>query len=117
MIVKNVTQILKNIACAKKIIFLIPATCSCKNGQYVGSIIEDSVVMYGETIQERKTVATKSTSTKAVLTKFTLTNFYILQAFLSITIALLTAVGTYCYLIKYQAELSLYYLATAPLEN
>ena len=31
-------------------------------------------------------------------------NFYILLAFLLITIALLTAVSIYCYLIKYQAK-------------
>ena len=31
-------------------------------------------------------------------------NFYILLAFLLITIALLIAVGIYCYLIKYQAK-------------
>ena len=31
-------------------------------------------------------------------------NFYVLLAFLLITIALLIAVGIYCYLIKYQAN-------------
>ena len=36
-----------------------PATCSCKDSKYVGSIINDSVITYDEVIEETKTVATK----------------------------------------------------------
>ena len=36
-----------------------PATCSCEDSKYVGSIINDSVITYDEVIEETKTVATK----------------------------------------------------------
>ena len=72
-----------------------PATCSCENGKCVGSIIDDSVVLYDEIIKETKTVPTKSTSRKAVVTKYTSTNFYIFRAFLLITIALFIAYSIY----------------------
>ena len=36
-----------------------PATCSCKNGKYLASIIEDdSVITYDEIIEETKTIPT-----------------------------------------------------------
>ena len=53
-----------------------------------GSIIDDSVVMCDEIIEEIKAFPTKSASTKAVLTKCTWTNFYILLGFLLIAIGL-----------------------------
>ena len=34
------------------------AKCSCKNGKYVGSIIDDSVIMCDEIIETTKTVLT-----------------------------------------------------------
>ena len=37
-----------------------PATCSCDNGKYVGSIIDDSLIMCDEIIEETKTVPTNS---------------------------------------------------------
>ena len=52
------------------------------------SIIDDSVVMCDEIIEEIKAIPTKSASTKAVLTKCTWTNFYILLGFLLIAIGL-----------------------------
>ena len=81
-----------------------PATCSCKNGLYSGSIIGDSVIICDEIIKETKAIPAKRTSTKTVLTKCTSTNFYILLAFLSLTIALLIAVSSYCCFVKYQAK-------------
>ena len=42
-VVVNV-KIQKNIMCAKKNYIWNPATCSCKNGKYVGSIFSNSVV-------------------------------------------------------------------------
>ena len=81
-----------------------PATCSCKNGKFIGSIIGDSVVLWDEIIDTTKTVPTKSTLTKAVLTKCTSANFYSLLAFLLIAIVLLIAVSICCYLITYQAK-------------
>ena len=36
-----------------------PATCSCKNGKYIGSIIDDSVITCDEMIEEAKTISMK----------------------------------------------------------
>ena len=33
-----------------------PATCSCENGKYVGSIIDGSVIKYDKITEETKTV-------------------------------------------------------------
>ena len=74
-----------------------PATRNCKNGKYVGSIIDDSVITCCEIIE-----ATKAVSTKTVLIKSTST--IILLVFLLITISLLMAVSNCCYLIKYQVK-------------
>ena len=40
-----------------------PAACSCKNGKYVEGIIDDSVIVCDEIIEETKTVPTKIIST------------------------------------------------------
>ena len=61
----------------KKDCILNPATCSCENGKYLGSIIDNSVITCDEIIGTTKTVPTKT-----VLTKSTSTNFYILLVFL-----------------------------------
>ena len=40
-----------------------PATCSCKNGQYLAyNIIEDSVIMCDEIVEEIKTISIKNCS-------------------------------------------------------
>ena len=54
-----------------------PDTCRCKNGKYLGGIIDDSVTSCNENIDR-----TKSTSTKTFPTIITSTNFYISFAFL-----------------------------------
>ena len=36
-----------------------PATCSRKNGKYIGSIIDDSVITCDEIIEEAKTISMK----------------------------------------------------------
>ena len=56
----------------------------------------DSMIMCDEVIEE--TVPTNLNENKA---NCKMQNFYILLAFSLITIALLTAVSIYCYLIKY----------------
>ena len=33
-----------------------PATCSCKNGKYLASIIDDSVITCDQMIEETKTI-------------------------------------------------------------
>ena len=76
-----------------------PATCSCKNGKYLGSTVDDSVITCDEIIETKKAVPTKTVPTRS-----TSTNFYISLTFLSITIALLIDVSIYFYLIKYQAK-------------
>ena len=88
-------EIRKNMR-AKKIIFGIPATCTCKNGKYVGNIIGDSVITCDEIIEATKSTSTeivpaKSISKKAVPTKVISTNFFILLVFLLMTMALMIA--------------------------
>ena len=51
--------------------------------------------------EETKTIPTNFDEKKAICET---QNFYILLSFLLITIALLIAVRTYCYLIRYQAK-------------
>ena len=82
----NLNQKRNNDKCEKSY-FWNPATYSCKNGEYAGSIIGGSVVIWDKIID-----TTNSTSTKTVLAKFTLTNFYILLSFILITIAILIAI-------------------------
>ena len=71
-----------------------PPTCTFKNGKYLVITIDDSRNTCDEVIETTKTFPTKSTST----------NVYILTSYLLITIALLTAVSIYSYLIKYQGK-------------
>ena len=80
-----------------------PATCSCKNGNYLASVIDHSVVTSDEIIdaEEKKAVTTSFNEKKSACKT---RNVYILVAFLLITIALLIAVSIYCYLIKYQVK-------------
>ena len=49
-------KIWKNITCAKKDYIRNPATCSCKNGIYIGSIIVNSVITGDNIIKEGKTI-------------------------------------------------------------
>ena len=53
-----------------------PATCSCKNGKYLGSIADDSAATCDEIIATTKTVPTITFPTKS-----NWRNFYILLAF------------------------------------
>ena len=46
----------KKTPCVQKNYIWNPATYSCENGKYVASIIDDSVVICDETIEETKTV-------------------------------------------------------------
>ena len=72
-----------------------PATCNCENEKDLASIMDDSAITCGE-IMESYVEETNFNEKKATCKML---NFYI--AFLLITIALLVAVSTYCYLIKY----------------
>ena len=79
-----------------------PAKCSCKNGQYLASIMKDSTIMCDEVIESyNEGVEAKSyDETKTVSTGFNeknttcrTQNFYILLAFLLIAIALMIAIS------------------------
>ena len=80
--------------CAKKYIYIWnAATCSCKNGEYARSIIDDSVITCDEIIGTTKSTLTKIVAAKIIFYIFYI--FHILPAFLFITIALLIAVSIY----------------------
>ena len=85
----------------------IPATCSCENGKYLASIMDDSAITWEEIIESY------DEQTKTFLTNFNEKDItcrtqksYIFLAFLLITTALLIAVSIYCYLIKCRAKQS-----------
>ena len=92
----------KRHACEKDYVWN-SATCNCKNGKYLTSIMDDSVITCDEIIEER--VATNLRENK---TNCKTQNLYILLAFLLITIALLISVSIYGYLIKYREKKKIY---------
>ena len=75
------------------------------NGKYLESIMGELASICDEVIksydEEIKTIATNFNEKKVTCKT---QNFYILVAYSLITIALLTAVSIYCYLIKYWAK-------------
>ena len=73
-----------------------PATCSCRNGKYLASIMDDS-----ELVEKTRTIPKNFNEKKAI---GKMQNLYVLVSFLLITMALLIAVSIYCYLINYQAK-------------
>ena len=90
------------------------ATRSCKDGKYVESVINNSVVMRDEILPPQKIVPAEITSTKVECTS---TKCYILLVFSLFTIALLIAVNIYCYLIKYQVKQNIYSFTVTALAN
>ena len=79
------------------------ATCSCKNGRYFTSIIDNSVITLDETIDAEAKLNNEETKTvPANFKKLTCKSqtFYILLAFLFITIALLISLSNQCYLLN-----------------
>ena len=82
-----------------------PATCSCKNGKYLASIMDDSAIICDEVIksydEEIKTIPTNFNE-KNITCKTQ--SSYVLLTFLLITITLLIAFSIYCYLIKYWSK-------------
>ena len=83
-----------------------PATCSCKNGKHLASILDDSVITFHESIDETRTVPTKTIPTNFIEKEITCRTktLYVLFTFLLIHITLLIAVNINCYLVKYQAK-------------
>ena len=88
----NVDVSVKNI-CEKEYVWN-PSTCSCQNGKYLVSIMDDSVIMCNEIIYTEE----KNFNEKNVTSKKKNTN--ILLPFILTSIRLLIAVSIYCYLIK-----------------
>ena len=85
-----------------------PATCSCEDGKYLASIwmiqqlrviklLKKKQKQLQQILMEKNNFISKKKISKPK-------TFYMLLAFLLITIALLIAVSTYCYLIKYKAK-------------
>ena len=70
-----------------------PAICSCKNGKYLASTSDDSVIMCDEIVGTTKSILTKTVPTKTVPAKSYSKSFYLLLAFLLVTIALLLVVS------------------------
>ena len=75
-----------------------PATCSWKNGKYLATVINSSVITCDEIIEPEET----KTFPKNIICE--IKRFYISVAFLLITIALLTSFGVYLCLVKYKAK-------------
>ena len=83
-----------------------PATCSCQNGKYSASNVDDSAITSDEIIDaeaksNNEEIKTFPTNFNDKNITYKTQNFYILLTFLSITVALLMAVCIYSYLIKY----------------
>ena len=91
--------------CVEKDYIWNPATCTCENGEYLASIIDDSAIKCDYITEsyngEIKTILTNFNAEKSTCK---MQNFCILVTFLLITITLLIAVSIYCYLIKSQAK-------------
>ena len=79
-----------------------PATCICENGKCLASIIDNSVIIFDEIIEEETKIVTKNFNEKNAICKTE--NFCILLVFLLIRIALLIAVSIYYYFTKYTAH-------------
>ena len=99
--------------------FRILLHAAVKNGKYLVSIMDNSVIICDEVIDVDVDAEAKSCDkakcnneeTKTVPTNFIeknitykIQNFYISLAFLLITIALLIAVSICCYMIKYRGK-------------
>ena len=79
-----------------------PAACSCENGKYLASIIDNSVITCDEIIDAEETKIIP----KNIICETK--SFYILFAFLFITIALLISFSNYFCLMKYKAKKKTY---------
>ena len=83
-----------------------PATCSSKNGKYLASITDDSVITCEEIIDAYAEAKSYDEETKTIMKNIISErkSFYILLTFLLITMALLIAVSIWYYLTKCKAK-------------
>ena len=61
------SKIMIHVDASVKDIVLNPATCSCKNGKNLASIIDDSVITWNVIIEETKTIQTNFNEKKCDL--------------------------------------------------
>ena len=92
-IMQNVDVNAKNVMYVKKNYVQDPATCSCENGKYLASIMDDSAIRFDEYIELHDEHANFNDQKATCKTQ----NFYILLAFSLITVALLIVVSIYCH--------------------
>ena len=71
-------------SCVQKKYICKPATCSCENGKYLASIVDDSVITCDAITEKTKTIPTTAGPASAVPTKSVLLNIYISVALLLI---------------------------------
>ena len=73
-----------------------PATCNCENGKYLASIMDDSAIAYDEIVEsydeDAKAKLCDETNFNDKNATCKRQKFYVLLTFLSITVALMTAV-------------------------
>ena len=92
----------KHLICEKYYIW-IPSTGSCKDGIYLPSIIDDSVIRCDEIVDAKAKSNNKETKIVPKNVICETKSFYILLVFLLFTNALSMTVSVYCYMIKYKA--------------
>ena len=86
-----------------------------KNGKYLESIIDDSVITCDQIIEVIKTIPKKKTipiNFNGKKVTWEIENFYILRTFLSNTISLLIILDIYCCLVNIDQNKNIYYHIT-----
>ena len=74
----NVNVSVKNIMYVKKCCIWNPATCSCENGKYLASIMDNSAITCNEIVEEEiKTVTTNFNERKAIYKTKNFTSLFI----------------------------------------
>ena len=91
---------------SKKDCICNPSSCSCENGKYLVSFLDDLAITCDEIIDAEAKLNEEETKTYPTIFNeknitYVTQIIYILLNFLLITIALLIAVSIYCCLIKY----------------
>ena len=74
----NVNVSVKNIMYVKKSCIWNPVTCSCENGKYLASIMDNSAITCNEIVEEEiKTVTTNFNERKAIYKTKNFTSLFI----------------------------------------
>ena len=94
-----------------------PAICSCKNGKYLESIMDDSAITCGEVIEKTKIVPTNFNEKICKNNNQQNTKFLYFTCLFINYHTLLVTVSIYCYLVKYRAKQKNYYHFTTQITN